>query len=256
MRHEEAGLQAFLDGVNSGEILPKEPRESKGRGKGYGGNSWDSGCNMGMMQQNLGGGCNMGNMGMMMPLPKASNVPSAALSSADFIKAGQRLCHKFKDLWGEYCNVYGNNGYRDPKFYNEEFVANFLESLVTCALPVFNQGGMGVAAPSQPGFGPMGNSNNMGMMKRSSPYGGCGGGMQGKGSGKGSWACGMGMGMGMDGGDEDKAQLVERIKCYQRESDVNKQTWWSYCKENLHDIRDPNRHTPDILQTFVDQFIV
>ncbi|CAJ1401109.1 unnamed protein product [Effrenium voratum] len=47
--------------------------------------------------------------------------------------------------------------------------------------------------------------------------------------------------------DPEKAQLVERIKSFQRAATTQKETWYSFCG----DVKDPARHEKAKLQEFV-----
>merc|ERR1712151_862257 len=58
--------------------------------------------------------------------------------------------------------------------------------------------------------------------------------------------------MGMGGADPQWESLVARIKSYQKMSDEQKETWWSYCDEQLNGVRDPARHDSETLQYFID----
>lgn len=58
---------------------------------------------------------------------------------------------------------------------------------------------------------------------------------------------------GIDSDDEEKADLVARIKQIQRESDEGKQQWWSFCDtEGFNNRRDPLRHTTEFLRKFFE----
>jgi len=58
--------------------------------------------------------------------------------------------------------------------------------------------------------------------------------------------------MGFDD-DEEKADLVAKIKRLQRDSEEGKQQWWAFCDaEGFSNRRDPNRHATDFLRRFFD----
>ncbi|CAK9083235.1 Polyadenylate-binding protein 3 (AtPabN2) (AtPabN3) (Poly(A)-binding protein 3) (Nuclear poly(A)-binding protein 3) (Poly(A)-binding protein III) (PABIII) [Durusdinium trenchii] len=52
--------------------------------------------------------------------------------------------------------------------------------------------------------------------------------------------------------DPEKAKLVERIKAYQKGSNEQKETWYSFCGE----VKDPARHDTTKLQEFVTNYAV
>eukprot|EP00929_Paragymnodinium_shiwhaense_P077127 TRINITY_DN396_c0_g1_i1.p2 TRINITY_DN396_c0_g1~~TRINITY_DN396_c0_g1_i1.p2 ORF type:complete len:119 (+),score=48.51 TRINITY_DN396_c0_g1_i1:2-358(+) len=83
--------------------------------------------------------------------------------------------------------------------------------------------------------------------------GGSKGGKGGKGMGK--FADMMGM-MGPYGGGKGgaiggkKGKLVERVKAFQRSGDDSKQVWWDYADGILDGVRDPMKHSADVLEEF------
>jgi len=54
--------------------------------------------------------------------------------------------------------------------------------------------------------------------------------------------------------DPFKAELVAKLKAFQRQSEEQKNAWGSYCDTNLGGIRDPNRHDAPVLATFLANF--
>lgn len=51
-----------------------------------------------------------------------------------------------------------------------------------------------------------------------------------------------------------KAQLVDQIKSLQRSDPAAKQAWWDYCDIELQGVKDPNRHEPNVLRTWLDDY--
>ena len=49
----------------------------------------------------------------------------------------------------------------------------------------------------------------------------------------------------------DKAALVTMIKEHQRADATFKEAWGSYCDVHGQGIRDPSRHTSDVLRSFL-----
>jgi len=49
----------------------------------------------------------------------------------------------------------------------------------------------------------------------------------------------------------DKDDLVRKVKLYQRGSDRRKEEWWIYCDRNYNGVRDPSKHSIDVLKQFL-----
>lgn len=54
-------------------------------------------------------------------------------------------------------------------------------------------------------------------------------------------------------GDFVKDQLVQRVKAWQRRGEAEKNSWTYYCDASLGKVRDPKRHSQEVLQTFLIQ---
>lgn len=92
-----------------------------------------------------------------------------------------------------------------------------------------------------------------GMMGSDNGGGGGGDGGNGKGGcGKGKEDYGKGGGKGKGSGYN--SPLVEEVKNMQRQSVEFKEAWWQYCDAELRGIRDPSRHSDEILQRFLDDY--
>lgn len=52
----------------------------------------------------------------------------------------------------------------------------------------------------------------------------------------------------------DREKLVNSVKTYQRNSEAERDAWWSYCDQNLNGFRDPAKHTAEALQQFVTAY--
>lgn len=56
---------------------------------------------------------------------------------------------------------------------------------------------------------------------------------------------------GLQGNEKERAELVAKIKGFQKSGEEQKQTWWTFCDGQAGKKRDPALYTVDILQTFV-----
>lgn len=56
---------------------------------------------------------------------------------------------------------------------------------------------------------------------------------------------------GSTSGDPEKDRLVAQVKTYQRQGDLQRGVWQSYCDEHLGGVRDPARHKKEVLQMFM-----
>eukprot|EP00928_Gymnodinium_smaydae_P073837 TRINITY_DN56964_c0_g1_i1.p1 TRINITY_DN56964_c0_g1~~TRINITY_DN56964_c0_g1_i1.p1 ORF type:complete len:218 (-),score=76.50 TRINITY_DN56964_c0_g1_i1:117-770(-) len=134
--------------------------------------------------------------------------------TAELIKEGQRKSTAFKQAWGSFCEMNSANGKRDPAMHNNEFFARFFEFM--------GQHGMMAMGGAVMGMGPMGGGGGMPPQKRQRA----------------------------STGDDAKDALIMRIKQMQRTSPDAKQMWWDYADSVLGGVRDPARHSVDVLEEF------
>lgn len=210
-RHDAEVLQDFISAFNSGS-LPTPSEQPQSGGKG-GQGGWTTG----LQQGGIGGG------------------------AADLIKLGQRQSQGWKVAWQTYCTAYGTGKF-DPNSYDQCFITGFLDYVGGLAVsdmggvPQQQQYGGGFQAPQYGGQGLKRPGQGMFMPpgKRA--------GFNAPGN--------FGQGASADV-DPEKAGLVQQVKSFQRSSTEAKDLWGSYCDNNLGGVRDPNRHTADILKAFI-----
>eukprot|EP00411_Alexandrium_monilatum_P014738 CAMPEP_0175252924 /NCGR_PEP_ID=MMETSP0093-20121207/36423_1 /TAXON_ID=311494 /ORGANISM="Alexandrium monilatum, Strain CCMP3105" /LENGTH=293 /DNA_ID=CAMNT_0016547223 /DNA_START=77 /DNA_END=958 /DNA_ORIENTATION=- len=158
----------------------------------------------------------------------------AGCSLGDFVKEGQRKSAFWKQAWSIYCQVHGG-GINDPSKHDSKFIVGFLDFLGQKAVAAFNPVlGNGSAAP-----GAIKDAAERPAKKLRLP-----GGMP-------AFTLGLGLPAGGGSGDEEKDELVKRVKAYQRSGDTEKRTWWDYCDEHAGGIRDPAKQDKELLETFL-----
>jgi hypothetical protein len=138
----------------------------------------------------------------------------ASENMVDFIKTGQKNSRPFKMAWVGYCGMAGNGKF-DPSKYNDSFINGFIQYLGNLAAA--DMGGS--------------MSMNGGGMKR----------------------VGDGSGPGAKRQNAGSNELAENVKALQRSSAEAKEAWWSFCDTQHGGVRDPNRHDPASLQSFLSQ---
>ena len=55
------------------------------------------------------------------------------------------------------------------------------------------------------------------------------------------------------GADAAKEELVQQIKDGQRQNPSFKEAWGLYCETHCQGVRDPNRHSADVLRRFLTE---
>uniref|UniRef100_A0A7S1S631 Uncharacterized protein n=1 Tax=Alexandrium catenella TaxID=2925 RepID=A0A7S1S631_ALECA len=148
---------------------------------------------------------------------------------AALCKEGQKRSHNWKNCWAQYCAHYGN-GRNDPEKHDVTFITGFLDYVAGRGIQALSAGG--AAAPD---FGPP--------AKRPRVAAPAAGGFPGA-------AMPMSGAFGGDG----KNELVMSIKAFQKSSPEAKEQWGNYCDEHLGGVRDPNRHDPTILKSFIQNY--
>lgn len=136
-------------------------------------------------------------------------------SLCEFIKSGQRRSEAWKCAWQQYCTSFGDGKF-DPARVEPGFIQGFVDYLAGLALADLEQ----ASSKRGPDF------NAAPPAKRQAFVG------------------------GVDS-DEEIVGLVEKIKALQRSGEEARNAWWNYCDANLNGVRDPGRHTPETLQTFL-----
>eukprot|EP00435_Cladocopium_sp_Y103_P026597 s3013_g6.t1 len=142
------------------------------------------------------------------------------------VKTGQRSSHHWKNAWQAYCALYGNS-INDPAKHEESFTRSFLDYMGEVTLKCLE---------SQEGL-------DEESTKRPFPFAGIVAAPAAKRP--------RVMQAQEQGG---KADLVDKIKALQRTSPELKEAWWTFCETELRGVKDPNRHSEEILQQFLAEY--
>eukprot|EP00930_Biecheleria_cincta_P034696 TRINITY_DN23948_c0_g1_i1.p1 TRINITY_DN23948_c0_g1~~TRINITY_DN23948_c0_g1_i1.p1 ORF type:complete len:233 (-),score=38.66 TRINITY_DN23948_c0_g1_i1:197-895(-) len=133
------------------------------------------------------------------------------------VKIAQKTSKVFGNAWKAYCATYGR-GVNDPLKHDYDYLRGFLDYMGDqgqMALTVATSfGGMGPPAKKQ--------KTGLGWPPNEMPA------------------------------DPAKEPLVQRIKNFQRTGEPAKELWWAHCDTILHGVRDPARHSAEVLQQFLD----
>jgi hypothetical protein len=160
----------------------------------------------------------------------------------DKVKAYQRLGETEKWNWWTFTAQYGET--KDPASFEPSVLEQFVSSVDMSAL----EGG----APAKGGYGKgkgkgKGKANMLeqfAAMFMNSAWGGgnsaCGWGQSAKGG------CGKGLPEAISAGNP----LVDKIKAYQRQGEVEKQSWWAFCEQH-GPVKVPARLGSDVLEQFI-----
>lgn len=161
------------------------------------------------------------------------------------MKEGQRRSQHWKVAWSGYCQMYGG-GVNDPAKHKGHFLTSFLDFLG-------EQGTMGPDGSLMPFPGMVSGDGCWGERPAKRHRGDAGWANQAYCHAL--WAGGASHGRfaGPGGGDPTKDALVVRIKAYQRQADANREEWQNFCDELHGGVRDPARHSVEILERFVAQ---
>eukprot|EP00928_Gymnodinium_smaydae_P009973 TRINITY_DN1373_c0_g2_i1.p1 TRINITY_DN1373_c0_g2~~TRINITY_DN1373_c0_g2_i1.p1 ORF type:complete len:301 (-),score=52.40 TRINITY_DN1373_c0_g2_i1:396-1181(-) len=133
-------------------------------------------------------------------------------STAELIKEGQRRSRAWKEAWGTYVQMYSNNNKRDPAAHDASFLTGFYDFLGQQAV-------MMMGGPAS--WGGKGASTKR---KRSDDA---------------------------PTGDHELDALINRVKAFQRSGDDQKQMWWNHADTVLGGVRDPKKHSAEVLNEFV-----
>lgn len=228
-RHDVDVLQQFLSAYSSGSITATA-RKPAARSGGGGGGGYGPGQAAYWMQPAAGMFYGGGGGGAFM------QGSSWGGGLAEFIKTGQRQSQNWKTAWQSYCALNGT-GFFDPAKYDDQFIIGFIDYVGNLAAQEFGtqaqDRGIDVEAMRSAGG------------KRAMPTAGAGGPPAKRAATSGAYPVVE---------DDEKAQLVAKIKELQRGNPDAKQAWWSYCDETLGGVKDPNRHDKETLQQFLFNF--
>lgn len=166
----------------------------------------------------MGGMMNAAMMAPMMAMPMGGG----GNQLVELIKAGQKQSPSWKNAWHSYCTSYGTGKF-DPNHYDSAFITSFIEYVGAQALA-------SLGMPPESGGGGVKRGPFEGMALPAAKR--------------------MAMGGGI-GDDPQKAELVARVKEYQRSGQEAKEAWGTYCDSMLGGVRDPNRHDTEQLQMFL-----
>jgi len=175
---------------------------------------------------------------------------------ADFIKTGQRVSPSWKAAWQKYCAIHGG-GLNDPSKHTDQYILDFigyasdlasstLESEALAQGFTLDQGGKG-GAPKRSYGGSYGGSDagcGKGGYGGYGGYGGCGGMAP-----PAKRVC-LGGSVAAVPVDGEHAELVNKVKSFQRTGPDAKQAWWTFCDER-GGTKDPARHDAETLQEFI-----
>jgi hypothetical protein len=137
------------------------------------------------------------------------------------IKDGQRQDSTFKEMWWKFCDSHAE-GIRDPARHPVENLQQFLQ--LSAQLGAMGPAVQPMAQPRLP------------MLPGAAPA---------RGPGK------FGGPPEVDMSDPSKLALVSLVKDHQRTDPGFKEAWGAYCDMNCQGVRDPNRHTSDVLRHFL-----
>jgi len=152
----------------------------------------------------------------------------------------QRKSTSLKEVWAQYCAMYGG-GKSDPMKHDTEFHVSFYDQV--CAMVTGGQVGSSFGNGQYFGNGPHfdnGPSFGTGPSFGNGPS--------------------FGSGPNPGGMDPEKATMVNRIKAYQRSDPMHKEAWDTFCNslgDSTHTknpTKDPARHEVSALQMFVQQY--
>lgn len=164
-------------------------------------------------------------MAPIMAAPAAMHGSMGSMQSnplVECVKTGQRSSHHWKNAWQAYCALYGN-AINDPAKHEESFTRSFLDYMGEVTVKCLE---------SQEGF-------DEESTKR--PFAGI-------------VAAPAAKRPRVIQDQTGKADLVDKIKALQRSSPELKEAWWTFCDTELSGIKDPNRHSEDILQQFLAEY--
>eukprot|EP00406_Dinophysis_acuminata_P070022 CAMPEP_0179272576 /NCGR_PEP_ID=MMETSP0797-20121207/32573_1 /TAXON_ID=47934 /ORGANISM="Dinophysis acuminata, Strain DAEP01" /LENGTH=250 /DNA_ID=CAMNT_0020980985 /DNA_START=59 /DNA_END=811 /DNA_ORIENTATION=- len=163
----------------------------------------------------------------------------------DLIKEGQRRSQHWKATWATYCMHYGG-GINDPAKHKQAVLVGFLDFLGQHGAIA----GSGPAMPSMMAVMPP-PADGERLQKRPR----VGAPMMQQLPAPGMMPAPGGM-MAKASGGPEKESLVNRIKAYQRQGELQKVDWGNFCDKNHGGVRDPARHDLQVLQQFALHYSV
>jgi len=134
------------------------------------------------------------------------------------VKIAQKTSKVFGNAWKAYCATYGR-GVNDPTKHDYDYLRGFLDYMG-------DQGQMALTVATS--FGGMGGMGPLAKKMRTGAWGG-----------------------DMAASDPAKDPLVQRIKSFQRTGEPAKELWWQFCDTLHQGVRDPARHTAEVLTDFL-----
>jgi len=150
--------------------------------------------------------------------------PHLASPLVDSVKTGQRSSSHFKHAWHTYCTMYGHGMY-DPAKHEESFVKSFLDYMGEVTVKCLESlEGIDSETPAKRPIAAIGSLDTAPAVKRPRLA------------------------------DNTKGSLVEQIKALQRTSPELKEAWWTFCEAEHGGIKDPNRHSEEVLQQFLSDY--
>lgn len=149
-----------------------------------------------------------------------------------FIKTGQKISGPWKEAWQAFCQTRGTKFY-DPARCEEGMIREFVDYVGQCVLANLDAEGNGGSDAGDYGYG------------KRKPIEDSPGPTAKRAKGKGGYGY---------GGDPHKAELVERVKDYQRRDEASKKQWWEFTDQNYNGIRDPARHDINVLEEFLNTY--
>eukprot|EP00928_Gymnodinium_smaydae_P009970 TRINITY_DN1373_c0_g1_i1.p1 TRINITY_DN1373_c0_g1~~TRINITY_DN1373_c0_g1_i1.p1 ORF type:complete len:310 (-),score=87.69 TRINITY_DN1373_c0_g1_i1:86-940(-) len=145
--------------------------------------------------------------------PNSKGGGSDAGNTADLIKEGQRKSNGWKEAWGAYVETYARNGKRDPAAHDSAFLTGFYDFLGQTAV-------MSLGGPAY--LSAMEEKSSAKRKRVDTPT-----------------------------GDAELDAAIDRVKAFQRSGDEQKQMWWNYADTALGGVRDPKRHSAQVLNEFI-----
>jgi len=166
--------------------------------------------------------------------------PSQLMTSDDgmmpiLFKEGQSKSSNWKCAWWAYCQTYGG-GVNDPMKHETNFLSGFLDFV----------GQQGALALSVSGTAPVPKGSAADPAAKRAK-------LAVDSSALVSLGVASGFGQPAPAPDAEKADLITRVKDYQRQGEAQKTEWGVFCDTHLGGIRDPARHDANVLQQFLLQ---
>jgi len=154
----------------------------------------------------------------------------------EIIKQMRRRSQNFKNMWQSYCGAHGG-GLCDPDRHEGAFHVRFFEFMSHAA----SQLPGGTLTESAAAQGGKGGHQSISIQEPGQPL------MKRLKSASGGMSPPM---------DAEKEALVMSIKYFQRQNPANQEMWSTFADVNLGGMKDPSRHSNEVLQNFIVQYAV